>query len=442
LSRIVLSTFGSLGDLHPYLALGAELRARGHGVVLATHALYGDLAASAGLEFAPVRPDLAALEDRDEVFRRAMDLRRGSEYVLRQMVLKPLRETTADLLGICAGADLVVGHAISIGSALAAEKLGIPRVHAVLQPMAMWSAHDPARMPALLGSGWLPALPPAAWRVIWAAGRASSRTWFGEVGALRRDLGLPATRAHPVLEMWSEHLNLALFSPIFGPPQPDWPARTIATGFPEWASPDGWSAALQAFLDAGEPPVVFTLGSSAVMDARGFFEESVAAVRGLGVRAMFLTGPDGRNPLPSAAGDPRLLAVEYASHARLFPRAAAIVHQGGIGTTARALASGRPMLVVPHSHDQPDNAARCERLGVARVMARARYRADRAARSLRALLGDGAVCARAAELGARISAERGAATAADAIGALLAGRGGAGPGDESGARLVSRAGRP
>jgi UDP:flavonoid glycosyltransferase YjiC (YdhE family) len=113
--------------------------------------------------------------------------------------------------------------------------------------------------------------------------------------------------------------------------------------------------------------------------------------------------------------------MPYAPHARLFPRAAAIVHQGGIGTTARALASGRPSLVVPYSHDQPDNAARCRRLGVALTLARDRYRADRAARALAALPADGAMARRAAALAAALASERGAAVAADAIEAALRG---------------------
>jgi UDP:flavonoid glycosyltransferase YjiC (YdhE family) len=430
LARIVLTTFGSLGDLHPYLALGVELRARGHVVVLATHAAYREEARAAGLEFAPVRPDLDDLGDRNRIMRQAMDMRTGSEFVLRRFVLEPLRASTADLLAACADADLVVSHVLSLAAVLAAEKLGVPRVHSVLQPLAMWSASDPPVMPALPGSAWLArTLPTPGWRLLWAAAGAWTKRWFGTVHALRRELGLPPSSRHPVFEMWSPLLNLALFSPLIAPPQPDWPPRTLATGFPEWTSTLGWNDALQAFLDAGEPPIVFTLGSSAVHTANAFWEHSARAAAQLGRRAVLLTGIDVEHELSAGARTAQLLAVEYAPHARLFPRAAAIVHQGGIGTTARALASGRPMLVVPYSHDQPDNAARCERLGVARTLARDRYRADRAAAALAALLADGALARRAAEAGAAIAVERGAATAADALEGALRGR------------LVSPAGR-
>jgi UDP:flavonoid glycosyltransferase YjiC (YdhE family) len=219
--------------------------------------------------------------------------------------------------------------------------------------------------------------------------------------------------------MWSPILNLALFSPLFAPPQPDWPAHTIATGFPEWEHDLGFDDRLEAFLRAGEPPIVFTLGSSAVYTADRFWEHSARAARALGRRAVFLTGLDVAHALPAELLGPHLLAIPYAPHAKLFPRAAAIVHQGGVGTTARALASGRPMLVVPFSHDQPDNAARCVRLGVARTLARGRYDARRAAHALALVLRDTAMRERAAVVGPRIAAERGVATAADAIDSAL-----------------------
>jgi rhamnosyltransferase subunit B len=121
------------------------------------------------------------------------------------------------------------------------------------------------------------------------------------------------------------------------------------------------------------------------------------------------------DPLPEGA-----LAVDYAPHAAVFPRAAAVVHQGGVGTLAQALRVGRPMLVVPFSHDQPDNAARARRLGVARVPAPARYAARTAARGLGALLADPVAAARAEEVGRAVRAKDGAAAACDAIEALLA----------------------
>jgi UDP:flavonoid glycosyltransferase YjiC (YdhE family) len=182
------------------------------------------------------------------------------------------------------------------------------------------------------------------------------------------------------------------------------------------------SPELSRFLDAGPPPVVFTLGSSAVMDAGRFFEESLDAARAVGRRAVLLVGRDPRNrsltPLPDSA-----IAVEYAPYSAVLPRAAAVVHQGGVGTTAQALRAGRPMLVVPWSHDQPDNAERVRRLGVGLTVSRARYRAATAAAALRRLLGEPPFGERAAEIGRLVRAEDGAADACDALERSLSGNG-------------------
>jgi UDP:flavonoid glycosyltransferase YjiC (YdhE family) len=109
------------------------------------------------------------------------------------------------------------------------------------------------------------------------------------------------------------------------------------------------------------------------------------------------------------------MAVEYAPHATVMPRAAAIIHQGGVGTCAQAMRAGRPMLVVPFSHDQPDNAARLRRLGISATLPPARYTATRAAAALARLLDNPAVAARAGEVGRTIRAEEGVAAACAAI---------------------------
>jgi UDP:flavonoid glycosyltransferase YjiC (YdhE family) len=234
-------------------------------------------------------------------------------------------------------------------------------------------------------------------------------------------------------------LVLALFSPLLAAPQPDWPRQTLVTGavvddavhgvaFADGAarrSTDALPPALARFLDEasdGTPPIVFTLGTSAVLtaEAAGVYRESAAAARALGRRAVLLTGHDPRN-VPTGLG-PDVLALPTASHAALFPRAAAVVHQGGMGTLTQALRAGRPMLVVPFAHDQPDNADRAARLGVARVVAPRRYEAARVAAELSRLLEDPAVGARAADVGARVRAEDGAAVAALALERLAAAR--------------------
>lgn len=241
--------------------------------------------------------------------------------------------------------------------------------------------------------------------------------WLQQVHALRDELHLPSI-GNPLFEgQRSPHLNLALFSRVLGEAQRDWAPRTEITGFPFYNEAAPLSHELEAFLDAGPPPVVFTLGSSAVWTPGSFYVESAEVVEKLGLRAVMLVGPLPENR-PQV--DPnRVLLVESAPHERLFPRAACIVHQGGVGTTGQALRAGKPMLVVPHAHDQPDNAYRVQRLGISRTIFPGAYQAHRVARAIAGLLEQPTVAARAALVGATVRSEGGAELAADLIAAQL-----------------------
>jgi UDP:flavonoid glycosyltransferase YjiC (YdhE family) len=174
---------------------------------------------------------------------------------------------------------------------------------------------------------------------------------------------------------------------------------------------------LRQFLDGGEPPIVFTLGSAAVGTAGDFFRQSADWAQGLGRRAVLLVGRDPEN-VPAAL-PASVLAVPYAPHAAAFARARVVVHQGGIGTTAEVMRAGCPSLVVPYSHDQPDHARRMRRLGIARNLARESYHARSAAREIQKLLENPGYALRAAEIGRRVASENGVLNAADAIDELL-----------------------
>jgi UDP:flavonoid glycosyltransferase YjiC (YdhE family) len=233
---------------------------------------------------------------------------------------------------------------------------------------------------------------------------------------LRAEVGLPLTSDTPLFEgQYSPSLVLAMFSKLLADRQPDWPRQAVITGFPFYDRDGeaGMPTDLVHFLNAGPPPLVFTLGSSAVVDAGPFYEHSVTAAKRLGRRAVLLVGKNSRNR-PASLPD-GVVAFAYAPYSDLFPRAAAIVHQGGIGTTAQAMRSGRPMLVMPYAHDQPDNAERVARLGIARTIARHRYTPARAAAELRHLLDNPAYSQRESEVGRLIRQEDGVRAACDAL---------------------------
>jgi UDP:flavonoid glycosyltransferase YjiC (YdhE family) len=280
--------------------------------------------------------------------------------------------------------------------------------------MSFFSATDPPALPPAPRLVHLRRLGPWFGRLMVRGARHATRQWSEPIYRLREELGL-ARGGDPIFEgQFSPTLNLALFSRVMAAPQPDWPAHVEETGFVFYNGPDLLSSELETFLASGAPPVVFTLGTSAVGAAGTFYEESAAAAARLGVRAVLLTGGFAENtPRRTISRD--ILIVDRAPHQLLFPRAAAIVHQGGIGTTAQALRSGRPAIVVPHSHDQPDNAFRVTTLGVARTIFPRAYRASRVVRELSRLLGDPGYTARAATLAESVRSEDGAEAAAAAI---------------------------
>ena len=409
--RIVITSWGSYGDVYPYLGLALALKARGHEPLLAMPGYYREMVEGAGISFHAVRPDIDPSDK--QLIASLMNPWRGAEILLREALLPRIHDAYRDLEAVVEGADVLVGHPVAFAVPLLAEKRGIPWVSTVLAPLLFFSAHE------------MPVPPPAPWLVhLGRLGlrfrrgfirlvRAMTRHWYEPVYDLRRQLGLPPA-GHPMFEaQFSPTLTLALFSREIGAPQPDWPARTQVTGFAFYNGPDPLSPELVDFLDAGPAPIVFTLGTSAVLAAGSFYHESAKALALLGMRGVLLVGPDPANLPPSLPEG--VIAVEMAPHQLLFPHAAAIVHQGGIGTTSQAMRAGKPTLVVPHAHDQPDNAWRLEQRGISLTIYPRRYRAARVAAKLRELLGNPAYAERAAAIGARLREEDGIARACEAL---------------------------
>jgi UDP:flavonoid glycosyltransferase YjiC (YdhE family) len=417
--RIVLATFGSLGDLHPYVAVARELGRRGHRPLVATFAEFREAVEAAGIDFAPVRPDMAGFGDKTAIMERLVHPRSGPEFLVRRMFMPHLRESYEDLAHACHGADLLVTHPLAFTGPLLAQKQGLRWASTALSPITQFSAFDPPLFPAAPWMRWASKLGPGVYRMVFRIPRALVRRWEEPLRAFRAELGLPATGALAQFEgQYSPLLHLALFSRLIARPQPDWPVSTVLCGFPRY---DGApldarrQSELEAFLAAGEPPFVFGLGSSAVMVAGAFWRAAIDATQALGRRAILLTGspPDGIGPLPAT-----IRLFDYLPYSAVFPRAAAIVHSAGIGTLAQALAAGRPQLIVPVAFDQPDNARRTVALGVARSVPFARANARALERELRTLLDTADLAARARQIGEEVSREDGARAAADALESL------------------------
>ncbi len=414
--KIVFAVFGSLGDMHPMNALGIELKKRGHTVIFAAMDFYREKIQKLGFEFRPMRPHLSP--DDKALARQLMDAAKGSELLLRQLILPNLRPMYDDLTEAVRDADLLVSTEVVFPASAVAEKTGIKWVTTTLAPGTFLSASDPFVPPTALWLRHFRFLGKGFHGAMFSLVRKIINSWFEPYREFRREIGLSEGR-NPLFEGKSELLNLAMFSRVLGKPQPDWAKSTLQTGFCFYDGRDDYGsidAELREFLDAGEPPIIFTLGSAAVMDAGDFFEESARAAKLLGKRALLLYGIYNEKPKGT---DENIVAVDYAPYSEVFPRAAAVVHQGGIGTTSQVLRAGVPHLFMPYSHDQPDNAARCERLGVAKIISRDKYTAETAAKKLRALLADESCKTRAAEAAGIVRSEHGTRTACDAIEEIL-----------------------
>jgi len=416
MGRIVLTTLGSLGDLHPYIAIALGLKARGHEAVLATAECYRQKVEALGLGFRAVRPDCDVIAD-PVVMRRFMNFRWGTIRILREFFVPAVRETYEDTLAaVDGGADLLVSHPVTFTTRLVAEKTGIPWASTQITPLCLFSAYDPPALPGLPDlSTRLHFLGPTFWGPLNWSLKWATRLWAKPIYRLRAEIGLPAAGDNPLVESDSPSMVLALFSKLLADKQPDWPPQTIHTGFPVYDQDGaaGLPPELARFLKDGPPPIVFTLGVSAAMVAGPFFEQSIAAAKRLGRRAVLIVGK-GPRFLPASLPD-GVIACRYAPYSEVFPRAAVVVHAGGIGTSGLAMRSGRPMLVVPYAHDQPDNAARLTRLGVARTIAGRRTTSARLTAELGRLLEDPAFSRRALEVGEQIRQEDGVRAACDAL---------------------------
>jgi rhamnosyltransferase subunit B len=414
MARILLATFGSLGDLHPCIAIGVALKARGHVARVATSADYRGAVTAAGLEFAPVAPTLADLGTPQELARRLADPLRASRIMVADLLMPHLREAHQQLRAAAADADLLVSHPLTFLVQMVAAERGKPWLSTVLAPASFLSRDDP---PAILPVNSLQIarrVGPWMYQLLLGSIRATVRRWEQPLHAYRRELGLPATHLVMVMEgQFSPLGTLAMFDAPLMRPQPDWPPHTRICGAPLF---EGTVAApavlqeLQEFLAAGTAPIVFALGSSAVWLGGEFWPAAVSAARQLGRRAILIAGSANLPQLP-----PSVRAFEYLPYSQVFPQACAVVHQAGIGTLSQALRAGRPQLITPGWFDKPDNAARAVKLGVARTLPFRRVSAARLVQQLRSLLGDPSYALAARELAATLGATDGAVVAAGCI---------------------------
>lgn len=350
-TRIVLCTMGTRGDIAPFIALAAELAARGSRVTILSNENWRDLALASGARFVAIAPPDPTQSGRDD-FAFFLD-----------NVLPSFRRSFAEIEALRSTEDgIVVVHKMGmLGAQCAAERFGLPSIKVALQPSAIRSARRPAWPLTSLARGrWRAVTRPLIPAFYWL--RELSGRYRPHTNAFRRAVGLRPVPLGAINR--TEDMTLVMCPPWFAMPQTDWPRDTHCVGFP-FTTPGALDSQALDFIDRAGAPLVFTPGTG-ITDSSGFFDTAHRVCESLRLPAVFLS------PRAPERPDARVLCRSFVELGALLPRSRLLFHHGGIGTTAQALRAGIPQVILPNRFDQPDNAMRIAslRLGAVALAAR------------------------------------------------------------------------
>jgi len=405
-----LTTIGSAGDVFPMLGLALQLQKSGHRVTLATNGYFQPLAAKYQIEF-------KELGTREQYFEAIQDPALWHPQQAFSHIFKffqPILERQHQLLVEQAHLQptICLSNCLGFGARTAQESHGIPVLTVHLQPAVLWSDHAPPQLANLFGPRWFKSL-------LYRLGEkfVLDRLLGASLNPWRKSLGLPPIKRAG--RWWnSPHGVLCLFPEWYAAPQMDWPQPLLQTDFPLWNddADQPLSEDVQAYLDAGEPPLVFTPGTANI-HGRDFFAAAASACQKLNRRGVFLT----RHPEQLPAPLPNLIRhMDYVPLDLLLARSAAFVHHGGIGSTSQALLAGIPQIVMPLAHDQFDNAIRVKQLHVGQSLPVKLFTADALTNMLQDLCSSPKVHSACQTIRSRLTARTGLEQAVQKIEELFA----------------------
>lgn len=420
MSRILLTSFGSSGDLNPFLAIGLGLRARGHQVTFAVEGNFQQQVNALGFPVAPLtgNAESALMEQAEALVSRATPMA-SLRALVNEVILPSLPAQVGELRAAAADADVLVSAAPMIPASFVADLTHIPWASVALSPVFIPSAYlEPQPTPIPIPQ----TLQPLANRMSWAMGMMAVRRIYDvPINRVRAEYGLPSRRDLGQTGNLSRQLTAMAISPAYTPRPPDWPDWVHETGFCFWDTPETWHEPpdLTAFLAADGPVVALSSGSMSDRVGGAFdpmFRAGIEAIRRAGGRALVIGAPAESlpNPMP---GD--VFATSFAPFSSVYPRCAAVIHHGGIGTLAQGLRAGVPALVVPWGVDQFFAGAQLARVGAGRWLRRPAFTAENGARELTALLEAPSYRKRAQAIARQIAAEDGVAAFATLLERLL-----------------------
>lgn len=407
--KIGIQTWGTDGDILPFMALAHGLQGAGHQVTIAYTSVdgkdYAAYAAAGG--FVAV----SAYDGFDGALNPALDEIIRTNDPMKQFVLvmqhyfdPALEAMYAASQALCADNELVIGHMVNHTLLTAAEVSGRPRVSVALAPLAVRTNEIP-----LFGPNLGRFINSLTWKLGDYVGR---KKMFSRAEALRQREGLPALKSLQQELYVSKDLTLIASSPSLSQTRGDWGDNIHICGdlhYPQHDHPIALPPDLQDFLQAGPPPVFLTFGSMTQYQAESFDTLMTEAVALLGCRAIIQSDWPGKV-------SPDIFRCSRAPHAQVFPHCAAIVHHGGAGTTHSSARSGRPSIVVEHAFDQQFWGDELRRAGVAgKVLHRNTVTPQQLAEALRATLQSDAMQQRAAEIGRAMQQEDGVTRAIQLI---------------------------
>jgi len=410
--NVLIITFGSRGDVQPYVALGKELQGAGYKVTICTASRFESFITDHHLGYGYMTEEFLRIIDTD-IGRDVIEHSLGLTGIIRSIFkmiryLKPLAKEMIDDSWEVAkevNPDIIIYHPKTLGAVSIGEKLGVPVVMANLQPVIVPTNEFPmAGMPTWNIGRWYN-------RKSYCLIQLGLRMYQGIINDFRQNkLNLPPLpkakgmllstdkKPIPILHAYSKHIV----------PRPDdWPENVSVNGFWFLDQLDGWqpSSELKTFLEAGEAPVYIGFGSMAGRNPQRLADIAIEALSRSRLRGILATGWGG---LEASQLPETIFKIDHAPHDWLFPQVSAIVHHGGAGTTSAALRAGKPMTICPFIADQPFWGERIHALGVGpKAIPHKKLSVDKLVSALREMSHNSVMRSHASEIGQLIQNENG-----------------------------------